>query len=479
MADISYHHGVAISESPETPVLIRTAQSAVVLLLGTAPDADADAFPLDEPILLKGASDASLAAKLGADGTLRDAVDAVWAQTGAYTYVIRAEEGADAAATMANMVGSRTALTGVHAAGKIEGKYGPLLQPRLWAAPGFTAALTADGLASVTVTAGGSGYGEDATITITGDGTGAAARPIVSGGVVTGAVITNPGRGYSEITLAVVDAAGTGATLTGTIGSVGNPLAHEMVGLLDEIGAFAFLDGPAISDEAAVTAAGHYGSARLYMVEPMGQVYDADLGGYVSRPGSAYFAGVQAWTDRQMGFAHTLSNKRVAGIDGVNRPMRYGPQTDYLNENRIGTMINRGDGWRCWGARSLSSDPVWAFMNVRRTADFINEALKRALFNFVDRLPTEANLRLMIESGQNFLNTLRAEGFIIRGKVWIDPDKNSSSNAAQGIWTLSVSFEPYAPMEQIRGVVHRDIPAYDLLIDTIGQSISDGGLSLG
>ncbi len=50
----SFHHGTRLSESNETPVLVQVAQTAVVGLLGTAPDADATKFPLNTPVLLKG-----------------------------------------------------------------------------------------------------------------------------------------------------------------------------------------------------------------------------------------------------------------------------------------------------------------------------------------------------------------------------------------------------------------------------------------
>lgn len=54
MADISFHHGTRVFESQETPVLIRTMQSAVIAHIGTAPDADVNVFPLNKPVLIKG-----------------------------------------------------------------------------------------------------------------------------------------------------------------------------------------------------------------------------------------------------------------------------------------------------------------------------------------------------------------------------------------------------------------------------------------
>ena len=83
MADLSYHHGTRLSESNETPVLVQVAQTAVVGLLGTAPDADPVKFPLNTPVLLKGTP--TDAVGIGDTGTLKDAIDDVFDQVGAYS----------------------------------------------------------------------------------------------------------------------------------------------------------------------------------------------------------------------------------------------------------------------------------------------------------------------------------------------------------------------------------------------------------
>ena len=78
-------------------------------------------------------------------------------------------------------------------------------------------APTGDGLATIPVTAGGSGYVVTPIVQITGGGgTGATAVANVTGGVVTGITITNPGIGYTSApTIALHGGMGTGAT-TGT-----------------------------------------------------------------------------------------------------------------------------------------------------------------------------------------------------------------------------------------------------------------------
>nr|WP_280139864.1 phage tail tube protein [Pseudomonas panipatensis] len=78
----------------------------------------------------------------------------------------------------------------------------------------------ADGLASVSITAGGSGYTSPPTVAFTGGGgTGAAGTAIISAGKVVGVNITNPGSGYTSApTVAFTGGTGTGAAATTSLG---------------------------------------------------------------------------------------------------------------------------------------------------------------------------------------------------------------------------------------------------------------------
>lgn len=131
-------HGVEVVEIDNGPRPIRTVRSSIIGLIGTAPDADADAFPVNVPKLVAG--NRTEAAKLGATGTLPAAIDAIFDQAGAMVVVIRIEEGADEAETIGNAVGGVDIDTGQY-----EGVHAFLgaesvvhVSPRVLIAPGFT-----------------------------------------------------------------------------------------------------------------------------------------------------------------------------------------------------------------------------------------------------------------------------------------------------------------------------------------------------
>ncbi|WP_353280621.1 phage tail sheath subtilisin-like domain-containing protein [Wolbachia endosymbiont (group B) of Silvanus unidentatus] len=83
-------HGVNVIEVTSGTRAVRTAKSSVIGVIGTAPEADEQKFPLNKPVLIAGSL--KQAAKLGRSGTLFSAVNGVFSQIGATVVVIRVEE---------------------------------------------------------------------------------------------------------------------------------------------------------------------------------------------------------------------------------------------------------------------------------------------------------------------------------------------------------------------------------------------------
>ena len=75
---------------------------------------------------------------------------------------------------------------------------------------------------NIKVTNGGSGYGVAPTVVIDGDGTGLTATAQISGGVVTGITVTDPGSGYNQVRVTLEsNDSGAGATARGIVGPKG------------------------------------------------------------------------------------------------------------------------------------------------------------------------------------------------------------------------------------------------------------------
>ncbi|MFC3902566.1 hypothetical protein SAMN05421749_103323 [Acinetobacter marinus] len=139
----TFLHGIQTVTVDNGTRPISTVRSSTIGIVGTAPEADATAFPLNTPVLVAGSR--TLAAKLGETGTLPDAMDSIFDQIGAVVVVVRVEEGADDQATLANVLGGVNATDGayegVHAFLAAENIVG--FVPKILIAPGFTHTRTA------------------------------------------------------------------------------------------------------------------------------------------------------------------------------------------------------------------------------------------------------------------------------------------------------------------------------------------------
>jgi uncharacterized protein len=302
----TFLHGVEVLEIDAGTRPIQTVRSAVIGIVGTAPRADANAFPLNTPVLVTGSrrEAAKLLALSGSDdGTLPSAIDSIFDQAGAVMVVVRVEKGANEAATIANVVGGVNATTGnyegVQALLGAESQLG--VTPRILIAPGFT-------------------HQRDETNS--------------------------------------------------------NAVVAEMMGVADRLRAVVVADGPNTTDADAIAASNDFGSSRVYLVDPwMKKVNSA--GETVVVPPSPAVAGLIAKSDNERGFWWSPSNQTINGITGTARPIDFAlgdvnARANLLNEQNVATVI-RQDGFRLWGNRTLSSDPKFAFLSVRRTADIIQD----------------------------------------------------------------------------------------------------------
>jgi phage tail sheath protein FI len=129
-------HGVSVVEVESGARAIEGVSSSVIGVIGTAPAAVADAFPLNTPVLTTG--NASDMAKLGTTGTLPSVLAGILVQTGTNIVVVRIAEGADEEATIENVIGGTDAegnYTGVHSFLVSKSRLG--IAPRILIAPDF------------------------------------------------------------------------------------------------------------------------------------------------------------------------------------------------------------------------------------------------------------------------------------------------------------------------------------------------------
>lgn len=474
---IQYLHGLETLELADGARPVETVKSSVIGLVGTAPNADPDMFPLNTPVALF--ADSLKAAKLGTEGTLLDSIDAIYNQKASVIVVTRIAEGDTEAETWSNAVGSPITKTGVWSLLKAR----PILRviPKILIAPGLTSNRPTDGVSGVSVTTQGNGYTSAPVVTFTAapeGGRTATAVAQVVGGKVTGITIIDPGHGYDAIpTITISGGAGTGAAATATLGNVANPVGVAFASIVDRLRAVALLDGPGTNYDAAIDYRQDYGSQRVMVVDPGVLKWDIGTSAYVNRPASAYAAGIQSRVDEEKGFWYSFSNQVIQGIGGPARPVDFMPndrdaEANMLNAADVTTIIH-DDGYRFWGLRNTGTDPLWKFLSVRRTADMVYESLERAHRSVMDQPFSFQLLDSIQHSVNRYLALLQSRGALIGGQCWIDASVNTPATFSGGDLTVDFDLEPPAPLEHLQFRSRRNPDYYQDFIETFTRQIAN------
>ncbi len=92
-------------------------------------------------------------------------------------------------------------------------------------------------------------------------------------------------------------------------------------------------------------------------------------------PPSGHVAGVWCRTDATRGVHKAPANEITMGVNGLGFQIT---QAEQGGLNKVGINCIRsfpGRGIRIWGARTLSSDPEWRYINVRRLFNYVAESI--------------------------------------------------------------------------------------------------------
>lgn len=93
-------------------------------------------------------------------------------------------------------------------------------------------------------------------------------------------------------------------------------------------------------------------------------------------PPSGHIAGIYARNDNERGVHKAPANEVIRGALEAVIQITKGEQ-DTLNPNGVNCIrAFSGRGLRVWGARTLSSDPAWRYVNVRRLFNYIEKSIE-------------------------------------------------------------------------------------------------------
>ncbi|WP_112242957.1 phage tail sheath family protein [Kribbella monticola] len=196
-----------------------------------------------------------------------------------------------------------------------------------------------------------------------------------------------------------------------------------------------------------------YDSKYATLYWPWIKVPDPLSGKPVHIPPSGHVAGVWARNDATRGVHKAPANEVLRGVLELQSSLT---RAEHDQLNPIGVNCLRffpGQGIRIWGARTLSSDPEWRYLNVRR------------LFNYLEKSILGGTQWVVFEPNDEFLwsSAERIISMFLR-RVWrtgalfgrtpeeayyvkCDAENNPPENRDAGILTVDIGVAPVKPAE--------------------------------
>lgn len=113
------------------------------------------------------------------------------------------------------------------------------------------------------------------------------------------------------------------------------------------------------------------------VAHPHAQPQRGDIPATLTLPPSGFVCGIYARNDVQRGVHHAPANEVVTGALRFERHVNRMEQ-ELLNPAGVNCLrFFEGRGYRVWGARLISSDPEWQYVNQRRYFNYLEASLSR------------------------------------------------------------------------------------------------------
>jgi len=173
----------------------------------------------------------------------------------------------------------------------------------------------------------------------------------------------------------------------------------------------------------------------------------------VAVPPSGHMAGIYARNDNERGVHKAPANEVVRGALEAALQVTRGEQ-DTLNPNGVNCIRSfTGRGLRVWGARTLSSDPAWRYVNVRRLFNYVEKSIEHGT-QWVVFEPNDQDLWARVKRDITaFLTGAWRDGMLIGRSpeeaffVKCDEELNPPDVRDRGMLFIDIGLAPVKPAE--------------------------------
>lgn len=197
----------------------------------------------------------------------------------------------------------------------------------------------------------------------------------------------------------------------------------------------------------------NFSQRELMVIWPDFLAWDTTANSAATAYATARALGLRAKIDEEQGWHKTLSNVGVNGVTGISADVFWdlqepGTDADLLNEAGVTTLI-RKDGFRFWGNRTCSDDPLFLFENYTRTAQVIADTMAEGHMWAVDKPITATLIRDIVDGINAKFRELKTGGYIVDATCWFDEGDNDAESLKAGKLVIDYDYTPVPPLENL------------------------------
>lgn len=204
---------------------------------------------------------------------------------------------------------------------------------------------------------------------------------------------------------------------------------------------------------AAIAYRANFSQRELMLLWPDFLAFNVATSATETAWATARAVGLRAKLDEDIGWHKTLSNIGVNGVTGITKDVFFdlqNPATDagLLNAEEVTTLVRR-DGFRFWGSRTCSDDPLFAFENYTRTAQILADTIAEAHMWAVDKPMHPSLVKDIIEGINAKFRELKGLGYIVDANAWYNVEVNDATTLKSGKLYIDYDYTPVPPLENL------------------------------
>lgn len=271
---------------------------------------------------------------------------------------------------------------------------------------------------------------------------------------VIGTVLASGQRTGAQALLSAQSQLGVKPRILGAPGLDAPAVTTSLVAIAQQLRAMAYASAwecDTITDATAYRNT--FGARELMLIHPNFQSWDTVTSATVDAPAVAYALGLRAKIDAEVGWHKTLSNVAVNGVTGISKSIFWDLQSSatdagILNEAGVTTLINQG-GFKFWGSRTCSDEPLFSFESATRTAQVLADSIADAHLWASDKPLHPSIVKDILEGVNAKFRELKTLGYILDGSAWYDETINTSDRLKEGKLVIDYDYTPIPPLEDL------------------------------